>query len=152
MNGPSRDHPHRLSAEAYAEPNRVAFVTVNTKAKQPLLAGAQEAECVISALRHLVPQLIAYCVMPDHVHFVYVTTVGKPLPRVVSQVKGRTSYDLHRLGSAEIVWQRSYWDYYARDENALWPLIEYVLDNPVRRGFCERRDDWTYSGFCGLPW
>lgn len=152
MSNTSRRHPYRLTPDAYAEPNHVAFITVNTNSRQPFFAQQAHALAVIAGLRHVVPNLIAFCVMPDHAHFVYLTVADHPLPSIVSQAKGRIAHDLHRIGLDGEVWQRSYWDRYARKEDDLSSMVEYALNNPVRRELCERREEWPFAEFCGLPW
>ena len=153
---PDRHHPLRLSAEAYAEENRVVFVTVCTAKRRGLLATADRASLAIEALRctcaNVGMALIAYCVMPDHLHFVVGTLGEGSVPTLVMRFKGRSSRDLRESGIEGAVWERSYWDRHARKEDDLTKMVEYVLANPVRRGLCAAAEEWPYAGYLGLPW
>lgn len=46
-----RQHPRRLSPEAYAEPNRVVFVTFCAKRRRSVFRGTATAEAVLRVLR-----------------------------------------------------------------------------------------------------
>ena len=43
-------------------------------------------------------------------------------------------------------WQKSYWDHLLRADAQVERVVEYVLQNPVRRGLVA---DWREYAFCG---
>jgi len=148
-----RRHPHRLTNDAYLEPNRVVFVTVCTKRRQPILAPDERAVIVIDCLRNtFAADLVAYCVMPDHVHAVVVTDGQTALPKLVGLFKGRAALALGRVGAEKPIWGKSLWDRHARGEDDVPKMIDYVLNNPVRKELCGSRDEWPYGQFGGFPW
>ena len=48
-----------------------------------------------------------------------------------------------------LFWQHESYDHVVRDENELGRIVEYVLNNPVKVGFCENWEDWKYS-YCNF--
>ncbi len=48
-------------------------------------------------------------------------------------------------------WQRSYWDTYAREDGTWAEQIDYVLQNPVRQGLCDRPEEWPYVRLISYP-
>jgi REP element-mobilizing transposase RayT len=79
--------------------------------------------------------LIAWCVMPNHVHVV--ATLQARLARVVHSLK---SYVAHEAG--ERLWAREYFDRLIRNERDLAHTVEYVRANPAKAGLI----NWTWVG------
>jgi len=95
-------------------------------------------------------RLHGYCVMPDHVHIVCsIESEKSDFQAFVRTFKRETSRRAHRLGCASFAWQRDYWDRFIRVEEDVVEIIKYVLANPVRKGLCERPEDWPWSEFIG---
>ena len=90
--------------------------------------------------------LIAWCVMPNHVHLLIETWVGHPLDRVVHSWKSYTAHAANRLlrrGGA--FWAPEYFDRYMRDEAHFAATVAYVENNPVRAGLCGDAAHWLLS-------
>jgi menaquinone-specific isochorismate synthase len=87
-------------------------------------------------------QLLAYSIMPNHVHVV-VTTVGvQSLARIIHSWKSYTAKRANQiLGRDGAFWSREYYDRIVRDDADLVRTIRYVLHNPVKAGL---RPTWTW--------
>ncbi len=152
-----RHHPHRLQREQYQEINRPVFFSVCTAHRRPFLTVPPNAQAVIDALDTDAPLhgsfVLAYCIMPDHMHFVAsVVEEGGDVFGFAEAVKKTAGRDLRQLGVAPPVWQRSLWDRHARKREDLNAQIDYLLMNPVNQGLCAEPEDWPYSEFRGWPW
>lgn len=102
-------------------------------------------------------QLLAWCVMPNHVHVLLEQVNGWSLDRVVRDWKRFTSREIVRLGfqtSSECfenpgrsvgVWQRGYWDRYIRNEDHMVKVKWYIEQNPVKAALVEEANDWRWS-------
>jgi putative transposase len=90
--------------------------------------------------------VIAYCIMPNHVHLVLMPyessdTADYSLMKIMHNIKRNSAnYANKILGRAGIFWQHESYDHFARDEKELERIIKYVLYNPVKEGLT---DDWT---------
>jgi putative transposase len=151
---PDRHHPHRLADEAYDTPHCVVFITICAKSGRAILCTEDCAPIIIDCIRqgceiHSL-DLIAYCVMPDHVHIVVMTRQGSDFLNYLKGFKWATSRRMHQAGIVGKVWQRSYWDRHHRDDDDVTTMIEYVMNNPVRKEPCRRPEDWTHSQYLGL--
>ncbi len=132
------------------------------------LAHPAVAEYVENALLHFDGdryRLLAWCVMPNHVHVL--AECRRPLPDIVQGWKSFTARwalrrnDELRLGvpDPKHFWMREYWDRYIRDENHLAAVIAYIHDNPVKAGLCRHPAEWRWSsaaatradGSAGVP-
>ena len=113
------------------------------------LADEQCAAYVADALKHFDGQrygLIAWCVMPNHVHVLVKQFEGWPLGMIVKSWKGYTARMINRrLGRQGSLWAADYFDRYVRDEGQLIGVIHYIEANPVKAGLCSRPEDWPFS-------
>jgi hypothetical protein len=51
------------------------------------------------------------------------------------------------IGEAEHFWQKRYYDFNIRNQRQFAEKLRYIHRNPVKRGLCERPDDWEWSSF-----
>lgn len=101
-----------------------------------LLRRAECAAIVAEALRHFdgerVAQL-AWVVMPNHVHAVFVQNPAWPLEKIILSWKGFTARKINMLlGRTGSFWQRDYFDRLVRDSKHLANCIRYIRRNPVK--------------------
>jgi REP element-mobilizing transposase RayT len=91
-------------------------------------------------------RLLAWCVMPNHVHVLIETQDGHPQHKVVQGWKSFTARLTNRhLGRMGTVWMRDYFDRYIRDDRHLAAVIAYIHANPVKAGLVSAEQDWPYS-------
>ena len=110
------------------------------------------AELVDNALKHYHGQyynLWAYCIMPNHVHFLISTYENAPELKKINQnwkkyTARKANEYLNRTGK---FWQEESYDRVVRDEDEFWAQYFYILNNPVKAGFVKNWEDWkwTYS-------
>lgn len=90
--------------------------------------------------------LIAWCVMPNHVHVVVEPFAGHVLGAIVKSWKAFSAAQINQLeGRSGRLWARDYFDRYMRSEAHLTTTIAYVENNPVAAGLCERPENWRFS-------
>ncbi|MDI6449829.1 valine--tRNA ligase [Anaerobaca lacustris] len=111
-----------------------------------LLRDPQLAQIVQSALRHFDGQryqLVAWAVMPNHVHAIVRPLAGQELPKIVHSWKSFTSKEINRqIGRQGSLWMDEYYDHLIRDERDFGNQVEYVLANPEKAGL----RDWPWYG------
>lgn len=98
-------------------------------------------------------QLQAWCVMPNHVHVLVVTSAAEDIGTTVRRWKTysakRINERLNRTGS---VWARDYFDRYVRDEAHFQTAKRYIEMNPVVAGLCDTPKAWPFgsAGWAGV--
>jgi REP element-mobilizing transposase RayT len=107
------------------------------------------ARLVEGALFHFDAQryrLLAWCIMPNHVHALIETQEGFPLADVLHTWKSYTSHEanklLHRNGE---LWQREYLDRYVRNAEHYEKVVAYIEENPVKADMAKLKTDWPWS-------
>ena len=85
-------------------------------------------------------RLLAWCVMPNHVHVVARFFPDRSLSSIIHSWKSYSAKEANKLlkrrGS---FWQREYYDRLIRNENELSRTLTYVANNPRKAGLKEWR-------------
>src|SRR6185503_4284919 len=113
--------------------------------KEPSAARTvQNAFLHFDAVRY---RLIAWVVMPNHVHVLFEPQDGWSVARIVSSWKTFTGRRLATMKGAPTrpVWHREYWDRFIRDSQHLSDTRKYIHENPVKAGLVARAVEWEWS-------
>jgi len=110
------------------------------------LADGRIAELVQNALKHFDGErydMIAWAVMPNHVHAVLKPHKGIELPDILHSWKSYTATKANELlGYSGAFWQSEYYDHLIRNEEDFVHQVNYVLNNPSNAGL----DQWPWVG------
>lgn len=101
-------------------------------------------------------RLLAWCVMPNHIHVLIETNSAYPVSKIVQGWKSYTARLINQhLGRPGSVWMRDYFDRYIRDDYHLAAVTSYIHSNPVKAGLVAHEQEWAYSsvrlGLSGSP-
>jgi type II secretion system protein J len=115
------------------------------------LKDGRVAVIVRDALRHFDGQrynIVAWCIMPNHVHVVVRPKGGYDLSGILHSWKSFTANRINQaLARTGTVWQAESYDHLIRDEEDLQHAVAYVLDNPRVAGL----DNWPWCGMGFQP-
>jgi REP element-mobilizing transposase RayT len=91
-------------------------------------------------------RLLAWVVMPNHVHVLVEAMDGHRLPDIVHAWKSFTAKEANKiLGRSGEFWQPEYYDRYIRDADHFDNALHYIHANPVRAGLVAQPEDWAFS-------
>jgi REP element-mobilizing transposase RayT len=91
-------------------------------------------------------RLLAWCIMPNHVHVVVAPSEGQSLGAILQAWKSFTSMRANQiLGREGPFWHKDYFDRFIRDEGHLERTIGYVENNPVKAKLAETIFNWPWS-------
>jgi len=108
-------------------------------------------------------RLLAYVVMPDHVHLVIIPRIDSNVGHLVGEIKRISARGVHAAlkgresdlpGKLMVVrngrtrfalWQRRCYDHSCRTDESIWEKVTYCHQNPVRRGLVDDPTDWPWS-------
>ena len=121
-----------------------------------LLRIPEAAALVIDSWRHsdgVRYDLIAWVVMPNHVHVLIRTYEGVALAKIVQSWKSYTGRRILQIADERLqgrehprqLWMREYWDRYIRDERHYIAAVAYIHENPVKAGLVAVAEDWPWS-------
>ena len=107
--------------------------------------------------------LFAACVMPDHFHML-IQPLPKPraegdavefwpLTEILHSIKSWTAHEINKLeGEQGSLWQKEWFDRYARGDRDLEEKYSYILNNPQAEGLVEHAEDYPWCWWPGGGW
>jgi len=153
-------YPYRRYLPHYQKDDRPLFVTFRTRKRLKL---SPEAQTI--ALQHCLHDhgititLHAAVIMPDHVHLLFTARRDAQgwtfaLPEILRAIKGASDGSINKLlGRRGSVWQDESFDHVLRGSESLRETVEYIRQNPVRKGLVSKPEDycwlWVASDMCG---
>jgi putative transposase len=119
------------------------FITINCEPRgENHLCRAGVGDAVLKALDHHHEKCIWHCrialLMPDHLHAILAFPMEEGMKKTIADWK---KYLAREHG---VSWQRDFFDHRLRDHHEAGEKLDYILMNPVRRGLCERAEDWNW--------
>jgi len=128
---------------------RDATYFVTWRCADDVVLSEEERQIVLDALRHWDgsrADVIAACVMPDHVHWLIKPYADWPLAGLCESVKHYSATEVNRhRGRHGSIWLGEAFDHVVRDAHRLSKYIFYILLNPVRGGLVERVSEYSWS-------
>ena len=116
--------------------NQCYHVVTTTRDRVPVFLDPDCASLVIEAVqfvRHERAYVLAYVVMPEHLHALLVPRDGTSISQVMQSIKGYTARLVNeKLDRRGPLWQRSFYERVIRDEDELNRIRQYIIDNPMR--------------------
>jgi REP element-mobilizing transposase RayT len=146
-----RRYEYRRRLPHYQRDERPLFVTFRSFCHTVL---SPEARSLV--LRHCVYDdgrrfhLHAAVIMPDHVHLLFTAMRDAEgwtfaLPDILKAIKGTSARSINKLtGRNGPVWQDESFDHVLRGDESLRETIEYICQNPVRKGLVDKPEDYPW--------
>ncbi len=129
----------------YQSARHLHFITFSCYGRAPLLSPALRNRFVWAfeqARRRYGFYVVAYVVMPEHVHLLVSETERATLATAIQAMKQSVA---RRVGGR--FWHERYYDFNVWSESKRKEKMRYIHMNPVRRGLVGRPEDWQWSGF-----
>jgi len=126
----------------------VSFCRLNQVAFTPEARDAILYHCLHDNTKRY--DLHAAVVMPDHVHVLLTPLRDEKdwpysLPVILKLIKGTSARSVNKLlGSSGPVWQEESFDHVLRSQESFDEKLEYLRQNPVRRGLVKRPEDYKW--------
>jgi putative transposase len=133
-------------------PGGLAHVTARGVRRLALFVSEADAHAFLALLDFATREIadwsiLAYCLMPNHVHLVVDAEVAE-LGVAMHRVNGLYAQRFNREhGLVGHVFQNRYFAKPIEDEAHLPGALRYVAMNPVRAGLCARPEQWRWSGY-----
>ncbi|CAN5130171.1 hypothetical protein BH23BAC3_BH23BAC3_33310 [soil metagenome] len=144
------------------------FITSSVVEGYPIFSDPKAAEVLLNALKFLQIQrdtiLYSYVIMENHIHLI---VQSDELSKKIQAFKSWTArniievfkdngnyYQLYKLKKARQhshtdsihqLWQQGFHPKQIIGDKMMIQKIEYIHNNPVKRGFVDHAEDWRYS-------
>ncbi len=147
----TRKYEYRRRMPHYQKPGYPVFVTFCKLIRDPFPDAARDlilAHCLHDHGKRI--DLQAAVVMPDHVHLLLTPLPDErgwphPLPAILKLIKGISARSVNKLlGTSGPVWQEESFEHTLRSDESFKDKLEYIRQNPVRRGLAARPEDYRW--------
>ena len=131
------DIPLWVSSEA------VYFVTLCVRDRGAMVLTVMETSVkVLESIRsyHSLGRWFVHLVllMPDHLHMLV------SFPPESLMVKTLSSWKSYTAKCGGFLWQRDFFEHRLRHDESMDEKWNYILENPVRKGICQKPEDWPH--------
>ena len=91
-------------------------------------------------------QILAYCLMDNHVHLLAAPETEKSLSRGVGLTNQvYTQYLNRKLNQSGRIWQNRFFSCVVESDRYLWAVARYIERNPVKIGLADRVEEYRWS-------
>jgi REP element-mobilizing transposase RayT len=130
-------------------PGQVYHVTVATRDRTAWFSNFHVACETVRAFRAPAvlddAVLLAWVLMPDHVHWLLEAGEATPIEKAVARMKSVSAVRANRiLARAGPLWYPSFHDRALRNEDDLRAMARYIVANPLRAGLVEHIGDYPF--------
>jgi putative transposase len=137
----------------YSGSSHIYYLTLCAYNGKTLFQHEGVAKVVIDELdfRRRVSQeikLYCFCLMPDHLHLLMSLSENyqKSLQNWVAAFKRYNARVANLLYEVSPLWQKNFYEHVVRTDESLLRITAYIVNNPVRKGFVSKWQDYPYSG------
>jgi len=143
------------------------FMTCTVLHWIPVFTRPETVEILLDSLRYLMKdglKLYAYIILENHLHLIaqsgqldrdmarFKSYTARELIRFLKENKVKTILDqlafykkAHKRDRAYQFWQEGFHPEWIQNESIMRQKIEYIHQNPVKRGYVDKPEHWRYS-------
>ncbi|MDO9623177.1 MAG: transposase [Pseudomonas sp.] len=129
--------------------NTAYLITTTTQNREPLFshfpAACSAVRCFDDAALLRESHMLAWVLMPDHVHWLLQLGEADNLGDVIGRLKSASSRHTNRtLNRTGPLWSKAFHDHALRKEEDLQAVARYIVANPLRAGLVKRIGDYPF--------
>ena len=147
-----------LGLKRYYGAKHLHFLTFSCYQRLPLLAGRRARDTFLSVLEQVRRRygmvVVGYVVMPEHVHLLIREPRRGTPSTVVQALKQSVARKLLRKSAQPTLWeplphfwQKRFYDFNVWSGHKWMEKLNYMHDNPVRRGLVPSPELWAWSSY-----
>jgi putative transposase len=131
------EHQYIITAACYEHSHIIA--------KSPERLTDCETE-VLQTCSEFSSEIYSWCILPNHYHILLKTDRINNLRKAIGLFHGRSSFKWNGEDNSRgrQVWHNCF-ERAMKSERHFYASLNYVLNNPVHHGYCERWQDWNWS-------
>ena len=140
----------RLDHDLYSDITTICSITLCTDKRRDLFTNTILADACLDLLRSQAEAksiaVFAYCFMPDHLHLLIAPSQTASILDFLRDFKGLSTRIAWERGHRGKLWQARFFDHFLRKDEDLRRAVDYIVNNPVRKGMVI---DWRDHPYCG---
>jgi len=143
-------HQKNLRKSRICNSERLYFVICCSYKKSEILIDPRVAPILINCIKWFADKSnitpLGFVIMPDHLHWAFALKQPYTLDNIIKIYKSFTARKIGELQHNENkVWQHGYYEHMLRDVKDFRIKLDYMHNNPIRKGLIDRAEDYLYS-------
>jgi len=140
---------HALRKGRVSIANSIYLVTTTTFERQKLFADFSAACAAAQCFEKIEllgdATMLAWVLMPDHVHWLLQLGARDKLSKVIDRIKSASGRHTNiQMGRSGAVWAKAFHDHALRDDEDIQHVARYIVANPLRAGLVTRIGDYPF--------
>ena len=141
--------PRRLSGFSYLGLQQYSL-TFCTRERKPTFVNPDVVATTLAQFRQTAVELrfavLAYCLMPDHVHLLIEGLADTSDLRKFAKLAKQRAGAQYSFQTGKTLWQEGYFEHVLRSDDDARQLARYIIENPVRAGLVSTPFEYPYLG------
>ena len=138
-----------LAKGRFSSANQIYFITTVVHKRRKVFTNLSICRNVILQMKQFDDdgyiETIAWVIMPDHIHWLFVLKENSDLGTILKKFKGQSARKLNLLLNVKgSFWQHAYYDHALRSDEDIKKVARYIVANPLRAGLVEKIEDYPY--------
>ena len=136
----------------YYDNNFAYFVTSVTFKRAPIFSTERTIDLLLLTIEYfkitLDYKLLAYCILPEHIHLIIQPFGRYDLSYILKMIKGTFARRFNKVyNSTGRIWQKRFYEQGVRDEMMLIYKMEYIHNNPIKHKLVTDLTKFKYSSY-----
>jgi putative transposase len=132
--------------------NCIYFITTVTNGRLPIFRDDSCCDILIDDIKYYRKMLdfllLAYVIMPNHLHLLLMTGDKFSVSKILQKIKGHSGYRINEsTNQGGSIWQADFFPKIIGEDESIDAAMDYIHNNPVKHGFVETPDAWKYSSY-----
>ncbi|MEA3488918.1 MAG: transposase [Candidatus Omnitrophota bacterium] len=143
-------HQNKLRKARIYDSKYPYFMTICAYNMQDVLTKECVPEIFVESIKWFIANSVilnlGFVIMPNHLHWAFAIRGDGKLDNIMREFKGYTARKIKKLSDIkQKIWQKGYYDHSLRDMKDFKIKLEYMHNNPVRKGIVDKAENYLYS-------
>jgi len=126
------------------------FVTTTIHERKPIFHDRENAHMLSQTIYNQRRKgrfyLLGFVIMPEHFHLMIVPQNKTKVSFIMQEIKKGSARLINQRSSKKgKIWMDEYYESAVRSEKDFWQRIDYMRNNPAKRGLVEKAEDYPFS-------
>jgi len=131
--------------------NTPYFITSAIHNKRHLLVKTEIKELLLNLITKIFEdfgwKLNDWVILDNHYHLLGISNKGQDLTKIIKKIHGTSAHFIRQETGCELPVWWNYWDYCTRDEEDYYTKLNYLFMNPIKHGYVNNLNDYSFSSF-----
>jgi len=142
----------KIELRRFTLPRRLYFITSVTENRKKVFKRKHNIKALLDTFKYYKEKysfaIIAYCILPDHFHWLIIPSEKVNASEIMKGVKGYSTRKINCINHWNgRLWQHQFLDHIIRKDDDYKRHINYIHNNPLKHGLVEDIKSYPWSSY-----